>query len=139
MNALRNLPSSPSSLEALNDWVAEVAALTRPDAVHWCDGSDAEFDALVERMQADGTLLPLNAETHPGSWLHRSDPDDVARVEHLTFVCHEKEEDAGPNNHWMAPAEAHAKIDALFDGCMRGRSIYLIPYCMWPIDSPLAR
>ena len=139
MNA-NPLPSSPpSSLEALNEWVAEVAALTRPDRIHWCDGSDAEFNALTAQMQADGTLLPLNDKTHPGSWLHRSDPDDVARVEHLTFVCHEKEEDAGPNNHWMAPAEAHAKIDALFDGCMRGRTMYVIPYCMGPIDSPLSR
>jgi len=132
-------PSSPSSLAALNDWVAEVAALTRADQIHWCDGSDAESDALVARMQADGALLPLNAETHPGSWLHRSDPDDVARVEHLTFVCHENEEDAGPNNHWMAPQAAHARIDALFDGCMRGRTMYVIPYCMGPIDSPLSR
>ena len=140
MNANR-LPSSqpPSSLAALNDWVAEVAALTRPDHIHWCDGSDAENDALIAKMQADGTLLPLNGKTHPGSWLHRSDPDDVARVEHLTFVCHPRQEDAGPNNHWMAPAEAHAKIDALFDGCMRGRTMYVIPYCMGPIDSPLSR
>lgn len=130
---------SPSSLEALNDWVQSVAGLTRPDRIHWCDGSDAEYAALLKQMQADGTLLPLNADTHPGSWLHRSHPDDVARVEHLTFVCHENEEDAGPNNHWMAPAEAHAKIDALFDGCMRGRTMYVIPYCMGPIDSPLAR
>ena len=139
MNANPLPPSSPGSLEALNDWVAEVAALTRADQIHWCDGSDAESDALVARMQADGALLPLNAETHPGSWLHRSDPDDVARVEHLTFVCHENEEDAGPNNHWMAPQAAHARIDALFDGCMRGRTMYVIPYCMGPIDSPLSR
>ncbi len=139
MNAMPLPPSPSSSLQALNDWVAEVAALTRPDRVHWCDGSDAEFDALVARMQADGTLLPLNPETHPGSWLHRSHPDDVARVEHLTFVCHEKEEDAGPNNHWMAPAEAHAKVDALFDGCMRGRTMYVVPYCMGPIESGLSR
>ncbi len=139
MNANPRPASSPSALEALNDWVDEVAALTRPDDIHWCDGSDAEYAALLEKMQADATLLPLNTETHPGSWLHRSDPDDVARVEHLTFVCHEKEEDAGPNNHWMAPAEAHAKVDALFDGCMRGRTMYVIPYCMGPIGSPLAR
>src|SRR3546814_16977895 len=90
-------------------------------------------------MQADGTLLPLNHDTHPGSWLHRSDPDDVARVEHLTFVCHEKKADAGPNNHWMAPAESHAKVDALFDGCMRGRTMSVSPYCMGPIASPLWR
>src|SRR3546814_2344279 len=103
----------PSSLQALNDWVADVAALTRPDRIPWCDGSDAEFDALVAAMQADGTLLPLNHDTHPGSWLHRSDPDDVARVEHLTFVCHEKEADVGPNNPWMAPADEHAKVEEI--------------------------
>src|SRR5690606_19509510 len=85
-----------SSLAALNAWVAEVAALTRPDAIHWCDGSDAENAALVAGMEADGTLIRLNHETHPGSWLHRSDPDDVARVEHLTFVCTPERDDAGP-------------------------------------------
>jgi phosphoenolpyruvate carboxykinase (GTP) len=90
-------------------------------------------------MQADGTLIALNPDTHPGCWLHRSDPNDVARVEHVTLVCHEREEDGGPNNHWMAPAQAHAKMDALFDGCMCGRTMYVIPYCMGPIDSPLAR
>ena len=131
--------ASGSKLAALNDWVASVAALARPDAIHWCDGSDAENAALVAKMQADGTLLPLNPDTHPDSWLHRSHPDDVARVEHLTFVCTPVREDAGPNNHWMPPAEAHAKIDALFDGCMRGRTLYVIPYCMGPIDSPLSR
>ncbi len=123
----------------LNAWVAEVAALTRPDAIHWCDGSDEENAALGLHMQEDGTLVPLNPRTHPGSWLHRSDPDDVARVEHLTFVCTEFEADAGPNNHWMAPADAHRKIDALFKDCMRGRTLYVVPYCMGPIDSPLAR
>ena len=128
-----------SSLDALNAWVAEVAALTQPDNIHWCDGSDAENARLTQQMLADGTLLPLNPETHPHSWLHRSSPSDVARVEHLTFVCTPQQEDAGPNNHWMAPAEAHAKMDALFAGCMRGRTLYVIPYCMGPIDSPLSR
>jgi len=132
-------PAAGSRSAALNDWVAEVAALTRPDHIHWCDGSDAEYAALLARMQADGTLLALNQDTHPGCYLHRSHPDDVARVEHLTFVCTRERDDAGPNNHWMAPAEAHAKIDALFDGCMRGRTLYVVPYCMGPIDSPLAR
>ncbi|MEN1958911.1 phosphoenolpyruvate carboxykinase (GTP) [Luteimonas sp. MJ246] len=126
-------------LPSLQQWVDEVAALTRPARVVWCDGSDAEAAALQEAMMADGTLLPLNQATHPGCVLHRSSPDDVARVEHLTFVCHERREDAGPNNHWMAPAEAHAKVDALFDGCMQGRTLYVVPYCMGPIDSPLAR
>ncbi len=128
-----------SKLDALNRWVDEVARLTRPDAVHWCDGSEAEYDALVAQMLDDGTLVALNPRTHPRCYLHRSDPRDVARVEHLTLVCTEDAQDAGPNNHWMAPAAAHAKIDALFDGCMRGRTLYVIPYCMGPIDSPISR
>jgi phosphoenolpyruvate carboxykinase (GTP) len=128
-----------SSLDALNDWVAECAALARPDRVLWCDGSDAEYARLVAMMLDTGDLLPLNPVTHPRSYLHRSDPADVARVEHLTFVCTDDEEEAGPNNHWMAPLAAHAKIDALFDGAMRGRTMYVVPYCMGPIDSPLAR
>ena len=128
-----------SRLPALNDWVAQVAALTRPAAIHWCDGSDAENEALIARMLADGTLEKLNEQTHPGSFLHRSHPDDVARVEHLTFVCTTHHDDAGPNNNWMAPEEGHAEMDALFDGCMQGRTMYVIPYCMGPIDSPLSR
>ncbi len=128
-----------SRLDALNQWVLEVARLTQPAAIHWCDGSDSENAQLVARMEADGTLVRLNQETHPNSWLHRSNPDDVARVEHLTFVCTSERDDAGPNNHWMPPAEAHARIDALFAGCMQGRTMYVIPYCMGPIDSPLSR
>lgn len=133
------LGSAGSSLAALNEWVAQVAALTQPDKIQWCDGSDAENQALIAQMLADGTLERLNEQTHPGSYLHRSHPDDVARVEHLTFVCTNEREDAGPNNHWMAPREAHAKMDALFEGCMRGRTMYVIPYCMGPIESKLAR
>ncbi|MBO9664749.1 phosphoenolpyruvate carboxykinase (GTP) [Dokdonella sp.] len=128
-----------SQLEALNRWVDDVARLTRPDHIHWCDGSDAEYQTLLERMQQDGTLIPLNPDTHPNAWLHRSHPSDVARVEHLTLVCTKHQEDAGPNNHWMEPGEAHAKIDALFDGCMQGRTLYVVPYCMGPIDSPISR
>ncbi len=142
MNAIPRPQASPaarSRLAALNEWVAEVAALTQPQAIHWCDGGDAEYRALVKQMLADGTLLELNQDMHPGCYLHRSHPDDVARVEHLTFVCTRERDDAGPNNHWMPPAEAHAKVDALFDGCMRGRTLYVVPYCMGPIDSPLAR
>ncbi|GAB2523417.1 phosphoenolpyruvate carboxykinase (GTP) [Lysobacter humi (ex Lee et al. 2017)] len=128
-----------TSLQSLAQWVAGVAALTRPDAIHWCDGSDAENAALIAQMEADGTLIRLNEQTNPGSWLHRSHPDDVARVEHLTFVCTSSQDDAGPNNHWMAPADGHAQMDALFDGCMEGRTMYVIPYCMGPIDSPISR
>jgi len=128
-----------SSLEALNRWVDEVARLTRPASIQWCDGSDAEYAELVRTMLASGDLLPLNEVSNPRSYLHRSHPSDVARVEHLTFVCTPEQDDAGPNNHWMAPAEAHAKIDALFEGAMHGRTMYVIPYCMGPIDSPLSR
>ncbi|MFZ5662308.1 MAG: phosphoenolpyruvate carboxykinase (GTP) [Pseudomonadota bacterium] len=135
----RKTGAPATTLPALEAWVAEVAALTQPDAIHWCDGSDEENEALIAKMLTDGTLLKLNERTHPGSYLHRSHPDDVARVEHLTFVCSRNRDDAGPNNPWMAPDEAHAKMDALFDGCMRGRTMYVIPYCMGPIDSPLAR
>src|SRR5579859_7083876 len=128
-----------SKLETLQRWVDEVAALTRPAQIHWCDGSDAEYQQLVQQMLQTGDLIELNQQTHPGCYLHRSSPSDVARVEHLTFVCTKDEVDAGPNNHWMAPADAHTKMDALFDGCMEGRTMYVIPYCMGPIDSPLAR
>jgi phosphoenolpyruvate carboxykinase (GTP) len=133
------LVAMSSQLAALNQWVDEVARLTQPDRIHWCDGSDAEHRELTAQMLADGTLIALNPDTHPDCYLHRSSVSDVARVEHLTFVCSREREDAGPNNHWMAPAEAHAKIDALFAGCMKGRTLYVIPYCMGPIDSPIAR
>jgi phosphoenolpyruvate carboxykinase (GTP) len=128
-----------SKLDALDRWVNDVAALTRPAQIHWCDGSDAEYQTLVQQMLQTGDLIELNQQTHPGCYLHRSHPSDVARVEHLTLVCHPQQEDTGPNNHWMDPIEAHAKMDALFDGCMQGRTMYVIPYCMGPIDSPLSR
>ena len=129
----------PSKLETLNRWVDEVARLTQPERVHWCDGSDAEAQALTELMLATGDLVELDPATHPNCYLHRSNPSDVARVEHLTFVCTRERDDAGPNNPWMAPDEAHRKMDTLFAGCMKGRTLYVIPYCMGPIDSPLAR
>jgi phosphoenolpyruvate carboxykinase (GTP) len=128
-----------STLPALKDWVDEVAKLTQPDNIHWCDGSEAENQRLVEEMCQSGTLIPLDETAYPNCYLHRSDPSDVARVEHLTYICTENEEDAGPNNHWMSPAEAHEKIDGLFKGAMQGRTMYVIPYCMGPIDSPYAR
>ena len=125
--------------DSLQQWVNEVAELTNPAAIHWCDGSDAEYENLVKQMLADGTLSELNNESYPNCYLHLSDPNDVARVEHLTFVCTSEEDDAGPNNNWMAPAEAHEKVDALFAGAMQGRTMYVIPYCMGPIDSPFSR
>jgi len=123
----------------LQQWIDEVAALTKPDKIHWCDGSEAEYNQLVEQMLVTGDLLKLRAATYPHCYLHRSDPSDVARVEHLTYVCSENEEDAGPNNNWMDPSEAHQKINKLFDGCMQGRTMYVVPYCMGPIKSPYAR
>ncbi len=129
-------PQVPASLDA---WVNEVRALTAPARVHWCTGSDAEAAALTAELAGKGELLPLNAQTFPGSHLARSAPNDVARVEHLTFVCTQNEQDAGPNNHWMAPAAAHQKMTELFRGAMRGRTLYVVPYCMGPIDSPYAR
>ena len=131
--------SMTTTLSALQDWVDQVAKLTQPEDIHWCNGSDAEYKRLVNQMCRSGDLIPLNKDDYPNCYLHRSDPSDVARVEHLTYVCTENEEDAGPNNHWMNPAEAHEKVDALFEGAMQGRTMYVIPYCMGPIDSPYAR
>lgn len=125
--------------KALLAWVDEVARLTRPERIHWCDGSQEEYDRLIQLMLDTGDLIELNQTTHPRCYLHRSDPSDVARTEHLTFVCTTDPEDAGPNNHWMSPADGHAKVDALFEGCMEGRTMYVIPYCMGPVDSPIAR
>ncbi|MBT8138041.1 MAG: phosphoenolpyruvate carboxykinase (GTP) [Gammaproteobacteria bacterium] len=127
-----------TSNSALSAWVNQVAQHTLPERIHWCDGSGEENDTLISAMLADSTLLPLK-ETFPNCYLHRSDPNDVARVEHLTYICTENETDAGPNNNWMAPAEAHRLVDGLFAGCMRGRTMYVIPYCMGPIDSPYSR
>jgi phosphoenolpyruvate carboxykinase (GTP) len=126
-------------LAALQDWVDSVARLTQAEHIHWCNGSDSEFKRLVNQMNRSGDLIELDQERYPHCYLHRSDPSDVARVEHLTYVCTADEADAGPNNHWMAPSEAHRKMDALFAGAMQGRTMYVIPYCMGPIDSPYAR
>ena len=120
-------------------WVDEVARLTAPAHIFWCEGSQSEYQALLRESIAAGALVPLNPESFPGCVLARSNPSDVARVEHLTFVCTRHEKDAGPNNHWIAPADAHARMDALFAGCMKGRTLYVVPYCMGPIDSPFSR
>jgi len=126
-------------LKSLSDWVAEVTDLTQPDQIHWCTGTEAEYHAFVEQMLASGDLLELNQEHYPNCYLHRSDPQDVARVEHLTYVCANSEDDAGPNNNWMAPADGKRKMLGLFEGCMKGRTLYVIPYCMGPLGSPYAR
>ncbi|HEY6455460.1 MAG TPA: phosphoenolpyruvate carboxykinase (GTP) [Steroidobacteraceae bacterium] len=120
-------------------WVAKVEQLTHPDTVHWCDGSAAEIQRLREELIARGALTELNQRSFPGCYLHRSDPRDVARVEHLTYICSHSKEAAGPNNNWMDPGAAHAKMRELFRGSMRGRTMYVVPYCMGPLESPHAR
>ncbi len=137
--ALEHLSSLDSMDRDVSAWVDQVAQLTQPDHVHWCEGSPLEFQALERQLIDAGELLQLNSQSFPGCVLSRSNPSDVARVEHLTFVCTQKREDAGPNNHWIAPAQAHAQMDALFAGCMKGRTLYVVPYCMGPIDSPFSR
>jgi phosphoenolpyruvate carboxykinase (GTP) len=124
---------------AVSRWVAEVVALTQPDRIHWCEGSPAETGRLRDELVSRKELAPLNATTFPDCYLAYSHPSDVARVEHLTFICSKQKGDAGPNNHWMEPGAAHAKMDALYRGCMKGRTLYVVPYCMGPIDSPYAR
>ena len=125
--------------KALLDWVRDCAALCQPDRVVWCDGSEAEKERLTKHAVDTGVLIPLNPEKRPGCYLHRSNPNDVARVEHLTFICTPTKEGAGPTNNWMAPEEAYGKLTKLFDGSMKGRTMYVIPYVMGPIGSPLSK
>jgi len=123
----------------VNAWVDEMIALTTPDKVVWIDGSDEQLEALRQEALSTGEMVKMNEELYPGCLYHRTKPNDVARVEDRTFICSNKKEDAGPTNNWMDPNEMWAMLEPMYKGVMKGRTMYVIPYSMGPIGSPLAK
>ena len=136
---MKNSTKPLTKNEHLLRWVSKMAVLCKPAGIHWVDGSQREYDSLCAQMVAGGTFIKLNQQSWPGCYLARSDPGDVARVEDRTFICSLSEEAAGPTNNWVNPFEMRKTLKGLFHGCMQGRTMYVLPFSMGPVGSPLSQ